>query len=486
MDKTQHSIEMIAEKSHGIIDDMKQTLTDMSKNVRESNLKAIEKSFAEFNEFVLNFKSKFYIIQEAVASITVSTSGSLIHDLEQFSEDQINFRQKIIEKQMDIHYAQYQKNAYEQQLQGIENELKVYGGKDNRKHRKYLREMKTIIDTDKLNIQSVQWELKNDGIVPFANFQLLDFIADGIETIKFSREYNTTLNLDGGIALQWNIASLDKRETVIISYEQQGYATISEANMKYVKNISSPKTFRYRNLGQPITLTFIERDGKGAMILTNTGEHDKIWEITLEFEPNPDVSLEKLIIHIPILGPQESYIKKYSYSKAGILVPKHFHASTKYSFGVVKKRSTERDNVYNFELVFENRSEFLVHLTSFDGFMADNLNVPIFQVKPPNLDLIKPRLDFRKDFEVVSPQYPPNVVLKTSATLELVYDFDVDRLISIEDLKETPEKEIELKSPVKRKGGKAVIQAKSESIAALESTSSGIGTVKNAELVSLY
>ena len=116
---------------------MKQTLTDMSKNVRESNLKAIEKSFAEFNEFVLNFKSKFYIIQEAVASITVSTSGSLIHDLEQFSEDQINFRQKIIEKQMDIHYAQYQKNAYEQQLQGIENELKVYGGKDNRKHRKY-------------------------------------------------------------------------------------------------------------------------------------------------------------------------------------------------------------------------------------------------------------------------------------------------------------------------------------------------------------
>ena len=84
--------------------------------------------------------------------------------------------------------------------------------------------MKTIIDTDKLNIQSVQWELKNDGIVPFANFQLLDFIADGIETIKFSREYNTTLNLDGGMALQWNIASLDKRETVLISYEQQGYA----------------------------------------------------------------------------------------------------------------------------------------------------------------------------------------------------------------------------------------------------------------------
>jgi len=48
----------------------------------------------------------------------------------------------------------------------------------------------------------------------------------------------------------------------------------------------------------------------------------------------------------------------------------------------------------------KNRSEFLLHLTRFEAFSIDDFKTPIIQVKDHQLEVIKPRLDFRENFDI--------------------------------------------------------------------------------------
>jgi len=150
---------------------------------------------------------------------------------------------------------------------------------------KISKRTKTIIESDKPLLNIITWEIKNDGIVPFLNFFTLDYLAPGLEFLNATREYNSSNNWNTGQILQWNNPSLDKKESMQFSYIQ-GVLFNQLVNFSII-----PKTFRHRKrsvieFGQPISMKIIEQDGTGALVITNPGSKDKIWNISIQFEPH--------------------------------------------------------------------------------------------------------------------------------------------------------------------------------------------------------
>lgn len=434
--KKQKSIELIYKKSKSHISKIKNIVSRLSKEVKVANQKAIEESFIDFDKFIEVFKNKFYVIQDAVSAITLSSSAQLIHDLEDLSENQLESREELQNLDMLLSELKLQLDSYDGKIQGLENELKIFGQSD-RKRRKVLVLTKSVSESDTWLMQDVTWNVKNDGIVVFENIHLNDLVVNNHECITSEREYDKKEFNSSHQLVSWKIDTLDKKEHVDIHCIRQGFRPLHKNNKNYSRNITTPKTFRYRNLAQPISLTFIERDGKGAMILTNTGVSDTIWNISLEFKQTSEVPD---IPNVKIFGlkPQQSFIKKYTYTRAGSLKPHLFEASSKYLVGIREQRSIRSENEYRCELIFENKSEFLVHLTSFEVYKVDNPKTPVIQVKDHHLEILRPTLDFRKNFDVETTLDPPQFVINSSFTLHLVYEYDTTSNIDLNELKETP------------------------------------------------
>ncbi|XEO79184.1 hypothetical protein WKT22_04228 [Candidatus Lokiarchaeum ossiferum] len=435
--KKQKSIELIYQKSKSHISKIKKIVSRLSKEVKTANQKAIEESFIDFNKFIEVFKNKFYVIQDAVSAITLSSSAQLIHDLEDLSENQLESREELQNLDLILSELKIQLDSYDEKIQGFENELKIFGHSD-RKRRKVLVITKSVSEGETWLIQDVKWNVKNDGIVAFENIHLNDLVVHSHECLTSNVDYDKKEFNSSHQLISWNIDTLDKKDHIDIHCLRQGFRPLHKNNKKYTRNISTPRTFRYRNLAQPISLTFIEREGEGAMVLTNTGVSDTIWNISLEFKETPEVSD---IPNVKIFGlkPQQSFIKKYSYSRAGSLKPRLFEASSKYLVGIREQRSIRSENEYRCELIFENKSEFLLHLTSFEVYDIKNPKTPVIQVKDHHLEILRPNLDFRKNYDVETALDPPQFVIDYSFTLHLVYEYDTTSKIDLSELKETPD-----------------------------------------------
>ncbi len=435
--KKQKSIALIYKKSKLHITKINNIVAKLSKEVKTANLDAIEESFVDFDKFIEIFKNKFYVIQDAVSAITLSSSGQLIRDLEELSENQLESREELQDLDLVLGELKIQLDSYSGKIQGLENDLKIYDHSD-RKRRKVLLLTKTVSESDTWLVQNVQWKVKNDGIVNFDNIFLNELLLNNHECILPEVSFSEKPFSDEKRLLTWKIDSLEKKENIKFDGTCQGFHPLHNRNKGYRRNISTPKTFRYKNVAQPISLTIIEQDGIGAIILTNTGVSDSIWNITLEFKQSPVIP-ELPNVKIVGLKPQQSFIKKYTYSRAGTLKPEVFEAISKHLIGIREQRSTRSENEYKCELIFENKSEFLIHLTSFEVFDMDQLKTPIIQVKDHHLEVLRPKLDFRKNYDIETELDPPKLVFDYSFTLHLVYEYDADSNINLNELQETPD-----------------------------------------------
>ncbi len=438
----QKGIKVINGKSQIYIEKISKIVKKLSKQVKNSNIKAIDESFGDFNSFIGNFKEKFHIIQDAVSAITLTSSGSLIEDLSKLSVEQIKGRQNLLKSELELLSLNTRLDFIKKQIQGVEKEVKLYSdkGKTDLKRRKVLKIRKSISEGEKLLSQEVNWIISNAGIVSFENFTISDLIPkDRIES-DVSREYNTIETNNQRKILEWNIEKLNKQKTAEIHYNINGFSIDRKKTTIPFDNISSPKSFRYRNIAKPISLKIIERDGEGAIILTNLSEQNRIWSISLQFEKTLH------IINVPNslikgLKPQESFIKKYYYKKAGALKPVNFICETKYEIGLNLERSKEKINDYQCEVFFENTSDFLIHLNSLDIFRP-NKSMKSAYSKTLN-EKLRPKMDFRDKFTLNSRFDPPRLMIKANFTLQLVYDYDHESRITVENLQETPELELE-------------------------------------------
>jgi hypothetical protein len=447
MEKMQNSLEMIYQKSEEYIIHIREIINNLSNNVKRSNIESINQSFKEFDTFVKNFKEKFYIIQENVANITLRTSEQLINDLVGFFEDEIQTRQAFLESNEILLSLQTQSDEIDKLLQGIDNEIKLYGGVDDRSRRKRLLELKIVTEIPDSNWYQIRNRISNDGVTSFENLNINDIVGHGCTLHNLSKVVDHSLDLIQGKILQWKLPTLDKKETQEISYTIAEFKSPSSSQLDFTKNISLSDAYRFRRLATPITLTIVEQNGEGAYILTNTAEKDKIWDITLEFTPTANIP-QLPNVSIKELKPQESFIKKYRYNKSNSLVPKIFVAEAKHTYGIVKKRSTTHEKEYNCELFFVNDSEFLMYMVQFDVYKLQSLNTPIITVLSQNLEILRPKLDFRKEFEIQTDEDPPNLVIILSCTLHLNYEYDLSNRVTIQELKSTPEKEISVQKGI--------------------------------------
>jgi hypothetical protein len=444
LNKMQKSMDMIYQKSEDYIKQLNSIMDNLSNNVKDANNQSITESFKEFEDFVATFKQKFYIIQDNVTNITLSTSEQLIKDLIQFFEDKITTRRAILENQSQLMLVQNQFEHLQLVLQGIDNDLKIYGGRDERSRRKQLSEMRTVIESTIPGQQNITWKVSNDGIVPFDGIKIADLLPQTYNIDQFLPKPDEEKKISQGSIVSWNIAQLDKKEVWGANYPTDGYSPWHPVIQKFNKNIGSPDSYRYKKLAAPVALVIVEQEGDGAIILTNTAEKDKLWNIHLEFAPTPEIPILPNA-EIIELKPQESFIKKYTYKKPHSLNPIAFQASFKYTSGLIKKRSTTRDNGYILETVFNNDSEFLAYLVQLEIFSLANLKEPLVSIKPIGAEILRPKMDYRKENEITTEEDPPNVVLHACFTVHLTYEYDISNTIKIAELNPTPEKEVDLK-----------------------------------------
>jgi hypothetical protein len=441
----QKGIKVINGKSKIYIEKISKIVKKLSKQVKNSNIKAIDESFGEFDTYTDNFKEKFHIIQDAVSAITLTGSVTLIGDLSKLSDEQIKGRQSLLQSELELLALNTRLDFIKKQIQGVEKEEKLYSdkGKTDLKRRKVLKLRKSILEGEELLSQKINWEILNAGIVTFENFTISDLIPKNIIESDVSQEFNKIETNSHATFLEWNIKKLNKQETTEIQYKINGFSVERKKTATPFNNISSPKSFRYRNIAKPISLRIIERDGEGAIILTNQSEQNSIWNISIQFEKTSE------IINIPNslikgLKPQEEFIKKYFYKKAGALKPINFICESQYEIGINFERSKEKINDYQCEVFFENISDFLIHLNSLDLFRPNKSMKSAFKF---DLDeKLRPKMDYRKKFTLNSRFDPPRLMIKANFTLQLVFEYDRESRIILDNLRETRELELEGKT----------------------------------------
>jgi hypothetical protein len=435
-DKMKNSIELISKKSKAYIKKIKTIVKTMANHVRKANQEAIDESFGEFDEFVKEFKENFFIIQDAVKAITLSSSDQLINDLQKISDKHIETRQIYMEKDMEVYSLRNYVEFTKSHLQGIENELKIYS-KSDRKRRKVLKIRKTIEKPSESGPELVKWKVENGGVVSFNDVIINDIAASNFQITNSSKPLKTKKTPIGNI-YRLNVETLTKREFIEFDYEIENSYKIKPEFKSKIKNISRFKLFRYRNSAQPVSLKIVENNGNGAIIIKNMGKKDLIWDIFLEFTPTKEIKNVPNVF-ISHLKPQQEYIQKYSYKTPRSLKPLNFHASTKHSIGVNETRSTQEENLYKCEFFIENNSEFLIYINSLQIYNAGEFDTPIIEEDPIKLDAIRPHFDVRKEYDVETELDPPQILINMEYTLHLVYEFDENHKIDINKLQETPE-----------------------------------------------
>ena len=441
----QKGIKVINGKSKIYIEKISKIVSKLSKQVKNSNIKAIDESFGEFDSFIDNFKNKFHIIQDAVSAITLTSSVSLIEDLSNLSDEQIKGRQNLLKSELELLALNTRLDFIKKQIQGVENEVKLYSdkGKTDLKRRKVLKIRKSILEGEELLSQKVNWEILNAGIVPFEDFTISDHITKNRIESNASTKFNTIETSNQEKIIEWNIEKLNKQESTEIQYTINGFSVERRKIAIPLDNISTPKSFRFRNIAKPVSLKIIERDGEGAIILTNLSDQNRIWNISIQFEKTSD------IINIPnslIKGliPQDTFIKKYFYKKAGALKPIEFICETKHEIGLNLQRSKEKNNEYQCEVLFENISDFLIHLNSIELYRSNKTMKSVFKTELS--EKIRPKMDYRNEFTLNSKFDPPRLMIKTNFTLQLVYEYDRESRVILDNLIETPELELEGKT----------------------------------------
>ncbi|MHA1475173.1 MAG: hypothetical protein ACTSQ5_08295, partial [Promethearchaeota archaeon] len=289
----------------------------------------------------------------------------------------------------------------------------------------------------------INWKISNAGIVPFENFTISDYIPKNRIESDTSKNFNIIEINNQAKILEWNIEKLKKQETIEIQYNINGFSVERKKGAIPFKNISSPKSFRYRNIAKPVSLRIIERDGEGAIILTNQSEQNKIWNISIQFGKTSD------IINIPNslikgLKPQEEFVKKYFYKKAGALKPISFICESQYEIGINMERSKEKASEYQCEVFFENTSDFLIHLNSLNIYRPNKSMKSAFKIELN--EKLRPKMDYRNKFNLISRFDPPRLLIKANFTLQLVFEYDRESRISLDNLQETRKLELDGKS----------------------------------------
>ncbi len=441
----QKGIKVINGKSKIYIEKISKIVKKLSKQVKNSNIKAIDESFGEFDSFIDNFKEKFHTIQDAVSAITLTSSSSLIEDLTNLSDEQIKGRRNLLKSELELLALNTRLDFIKKQIQGVENEVKLYSdkGKTDLKRRKVLKLRKSIVEGDELLSQKIHWEILNAGIVTFEDFTISDHIPKNRIESNASSLYNTIETTNQAKILEWNIEKLNKQQTTEIYYEINGFSVERKKTTTPFNNISSPKSFRYRNIAKPVSLKIIERDGEGAILLTNLSEQNRIWNISLQFEKTSD------IINIPNslikgLKPQEEFVKKYFYKKAGALKPVNFICESQYDVGINLERSKEKASDYICDVFFENTSDFLIYLNSIDLYRPNKSMKSAFKIDLN--EKLRPKMDYRNKFTLNSRFDPPRLMIKANFTLQLVFEYDRESRVILDNLKETRELELEGKT----------------------------------------
>ncbi|MHA1475523.1 MAG: hypothetical protein ACTSQ5_10080, partial [Promethearchaeota archaeon] len=188
----QKGIKVINGKSKIYIEKISKIVKKLSKQVKNSNIKAIDESFGEFDTFIDNFKEKFHTIQDAVSAITLTGSGSLIGDLSKLSDEQIKGRQSLLQSELGLLALNTRLDFIKKQIQGVEKEEKLYSdkGKTDLKRRKVLKLRKSILEGEELLSQKINWEILNAGIVTFEDFTVSDLIPKNIIESNPSQKFN--------------------------------------------------------------------------------------------------------------------------------------------------------------------------------------------------------------------------------------------------------------------------------------------------------
>ena len=441
----------IYKRSIDNIKKIRKLIKKLGNSVNVTNDKAIAKSFLEFDKFVQLFKEKFYFIQDAVSAITLSSSSRLIADLQTYSEQQSSLREQADNAKFQELFYSLQLASIDLKLEGVKNDLSV-SSIDTKKRRKILKIAKRIIPHPSIFSDSVQWGIKNAGLTHLQNFNVGDRMPDLYRISSVSHEYTQISLGNKSTALVWNFESLPKRETVDLSYTRRGFLDPSSRFSQFNNNISTAKDFRYHRVARSVQLTFIEQEGHGAFILTNTGEKDTISNIILEFSMKAGIQTLPNV-KISQLGPQQSYVKKYLYEKPKSLKPSYFFAQTSFETRISEERSLTVNNEYHCEFTLENTSEFLLYPLVCKVSQLIKPHKVYIDHSLPDLDLLRPKLDLHYNFTVSSKEDPPSLLSEVLFTPQLVYDYNSDPQLLLPDLQETPELEFtslsaEMQTPV--------------------------------------
>jgi hypothetical protein len=433
----------------------------LGNSVNASNDAAIAQSFLEFDKFVQIFKEKFYFIQDAVSAITLSSSSQLITDLQTYSEQQSSLREQVDNAKFQELFYSLQLDSIKSKLEGVENDLKVYS-KDTKKRRKILKIAKKVIPHPSIFSDSIQWTIKNAGLTSLQNFQIGDAIPSLYHISSVSQEFKRKSLEKNQNALVWTFDSLPKRETVDLSYTRRGFFVPPSNFSQFKNNITTVKEFRYHRVARSVQLSFMEYEGSGAFVLTNTGEKDTISNIILEFSMTAGIDTLPNV-KISQLAPQQSYVKKYQYTKPHSLKPSYFFAQTAFETRIYEERSMTVDNEYQCDITLENTSEFLLFPLVFRVSQLIKPHKVYIDHTEKDLDLLRPKFDLHYNFMVSSKEDPPALVSEILFTPQLVYEYSTDPHLHLQDLQETPELEFvslaaEMQVPVPESSQKIWIQ----------------------------
>ncbi|MCF2141576.1 MAG: hypothetical protein K9W44_16095 [Candidatus Lokiarchaeota archaeon] len=425
LEKKQKNLGLIYQKSQKYLKTLQHTIKSLTKTVAAENTMAIESSFKTFLKFIENFKENFFIIQDSVAQLTLSMSNQLIADLLKYSDEQLEFIQSSAKMKQKLEFQQEIIAFLSQNLQSIENDLKIRSQVDNRNRRKILF-MQCSTQYKPTSFEIIyNWSLKNSGIVPFSAINFYDIISSNFSIQSSSPEINVNSVADSFYLANWDVYNLEKQKDTKIIYSVLGYNTPNYLDFQNMKNITSFSNFRYKKLAIPIQLNIYYCGSTKQLIIEilNPSSSNCLWNLILILSITGK-NKDELIIKIPYLSAGQKYIHSpLSYKKESIK-PVFFYASTHIEYGIKLERSLTSLDEYIIEPFIRNTSDFLIHMGKIIIYSAKSPNKEIIRIPKKTLEKIPPKLDFQKRFTIKTLEDPPEIFMEIVVFPHLVYKIE--------------------------------------------------------------
>ncbi|WP_457557690.1 hypothetical protein [Candidatus Harpocratesius sp.] len=422
LEKKQKNLGLIYKKSQKYLKTLQHTIKSLTKTVAAENALAIESSFKTFLKFIENFKENFFIIQDSVAQLTLSMSNQLIADLLKYSDEQLEFFQSSAKMKQKLDLQQEIISFLSQNLQSIENDLKIRSQANNKNRRKILL-MQCNIQYKQTSYEIIRnWLLKNSGIVPFTAINFYDIISSNLSIQTSNPEINSNTLENSFYVINWDVYNLEKQKETNIVYTVSGYNTPNPVDFQYVKNITNLANFRYKKLAIPIQLNIYSCESTKQLIIEilNPSSTDCLWNLILILSID-GINKDELVIKIPYLSAGQKYIHSPLNNSKECIKPVFFYASTHIEYGIKLERSLTSLDEYIIEPFIHNTSDFLFHMGKISIYSAKSPNEEMIRIPKKSLEKIPPKLDFQKRFTIKTLEDPPEIFMEIVVFPHLVY-----------------------------------------------------------------